>query len=82
MLLLNRRDAVNEGLSPTAEKFGWKMWKTGMLSRRLEDFLSGKTKNLLMKTFFKKTWGHYRDMPNVAGKSFTQQWQEKHQPEK
>jgi L-lactate dehydrogenase complex protein LldF len=82
ILLLNRRDAVNEGLSPTAEKFGWKMWKTGMLSRRLEDFLSGKTKNLLMKTFFKKTWGHYRDMPNVAGKSFTQQWQEKHQPEK
>lgn len=82
MLLLNRRDAVNDGLSPTAEKFGWKMWKTGMLSRRLEDFLSGKTKNLLMKTFFKKTWGHYRDMPNVAGKSFTQQWQEKNQPEK
>jgi L-lactate dehydrogenase complex protein LldF len=82
ILLLNRRDSVREGLAPTAEKIGWKMWKQGMLSRRLEDFFSGKTKNLLMKTFFKKTWGHYKEMPNVAGKSFAEQWRDKHQSDK
>src|ERR1700712_1871335 len=63
MLLLNRRDAVNEGLVTRKEKWGWKMWKKGMLSRKMEDFFSGKTKNRLLKMFFKKTWGHFRAMP-------------------
>ncbi|MDB5158102.1 MAG: iron-sulfur cluster-binding protein [Mucilaginibacter sp.] len=82
MLLLNRRDAVKDGLVPSKEKWGWAIWKKGMLSRKLEDFFSGKTKNFLMKKFFKKTWGHFREMPQVAEKSFAQQWQEKNQTEK
>ncbi|MES2376464.1 MAG: LutB/LldF family L-lactate oxidation iron-sulfur protein [Bacteroidota bacterium] len=82
MLLLNRRDAVNDGLVPRKEKWGWMAWRKGMLSRKLEDFFSGKTKNKLMQTFFKNTWGHYRDMPNVAEKSFAERWREKNQPEK
>jgi len=81
MLLLNRRDAVNEGLVPTKEKWGWAAWKKGMLSRKMEDFFSGKTKNWLMRKLFRKTWGKYRDMPTVAPKSFTQLWQEQHQSE-
>lgn len=82
MLLLNRRDAVNDDLVPRKEKWGWLAWRKGMLSRKLEDFFSGKTKNRLMKTFFKKTWGQYRNMPNVAEKSFAEQWREKNEPEK
>lgn len=78
MLLLNRRDAVNEGYVPTAEKWGWFAWKKGMLSRKLEDFLSGNTKNKLLRTFFKKSWGHYKAMPHVAPKSFAEQWKEQH----
>jgi L-lactate dehydrogenase complex protein LldF len=39
MLLLNRRDAVNEGLVGTKEKWGWVGWKKGMLKRSLTDFL-------------------------------------------
>ncbi|MES2809134.1 MAG: LutB/LldF family L-lactate oxidation iron-sulfur protein [Bacteroidota bacterium] len=81
MLLLNRRDAVDQGLVPTKEKWGWAAWRKGMLSRKLEDFFSGKTKNRMMRMFFKKTWGHYRDMPGVAGKSFAEQWRDRHQPE-
>jgi L-lactate dehydrogenase complex protein LldF len=81
MLLLNRRDAVNEGLVTAKEKWGWKAWCKGMLSRKLEDFFSGKTKNRLMRKFFKNTWGHYRDMPDVAGKSFAEQWRDKNKPE-
>lgn len=77
MLLLNRRDAVNENLATNAEKWGWAIWKKGMLSRKLTDFFSGKTKNFLLKTFFKKTWGHFRVMPAVAGKSFSQAWKER-----
>jgi len=81
MLLLNRRDAVDQGYVPTAEKWGWFAWKKGMLSRKLEDFFSGATKNKLLKTFFKKSWGHYKAMPKVAGKSFAEQWKERHQNE-
>src|SRR6201996_5211858 len=78
MLLLNRRDAVNEGIVTKKERWGWSAWKKGMLSRKLEDYFSGGTKNWLMRKFFKKTWGHYREMPEVAEKSFAKQWQEKH----
>ncbi len=82
MLLLNRRDAVKTGFVSAPEKLGWKMWTKGMLSRKLEDFFSGKVKNFLLRTFFKKTWGHYKAMPNVAPKSFAKQWEEKNNPSK
>ena len=77
MLLLNRRDAVNEHLVTNKERWGWSVWTKGMLKRKLTDFFGGKMKNLLLKTFFKKSWGNLREMPNVAEKSFSKQWQEK-----
>jgi len=77
MLLLNRRDAVKEHLVTSKERWGWSIWTKGMLKRKLMDFFGGKMKNYLLKTFFKKTWGHLRDMPIVAEKSFSKQWQEK-----
>ncbi|MFC0513329.1 LutB/LldF family L-lactate oxidation iron-sulfur protein [Mucilaginibacter angelicae] len=76
MLLLNRRDAVNENLVTNKERWGWAIWKKGMLKRKLTDFLGGGMKNFLLKTFFKRTWGHLREMPHVADKSFSKQWQE------
>jgi L-lactate dehydrogenase complex protein LldF len=81
MLLLNRRDAVNEGLVTTKERWGWAAWKKGMLKRSMMDFFGGKMKNFFLKFFFKKTWGHLKEMPVVAEKSFAKQWQEKHQGE-
>ena len=77
MLLLNRRDAVKEHLVTSTERWGWAIWKKGMLSRKLTDYFSGGTKNFLLKTFFKNTWGHLRAMPKVADKSFSRLWQEK-----
>ncbi|MFD0750938.1 LutB/LldF family L-lactate oxidation iron-sulfur protein [Mucilaginibacter calamicampi] len=80
ILLLNRRDAVNSGLVTSKEKWGWKMWAKGMLSRKTEDFFGGKMKNFFLKTFFKKTWGHYKELPDVAERSFAKQWEEKNNP--
>ena len=77
MLLLNRRDAVTERLNTKAERLGWKAWKTGMLKRKFMDFVSGRWKNIFLKTFFKKTWGAHRKLPVVDKKSFSQQWQER-----
>jgi L-lactate dehydrogenase complex protein LldF len=81
MLLLNRRDAVTEGLVATKEKWGWALWKKGMLKRSLTDFFGGKIKNWMMRTFFKKSWGDRRDMPEVAPKSFSQEWKDRNKKE-
>lgn len=77
MLLLNRRDAVREGLSPKSESLGWKGWKIGMSKRKKMDMVGGKFKNFLLRTFFKKSWGKHRELPVVAEKSFSKQWQER-----
>ena len=76
LLLLNRRDAVKEHLLTNKEQWGWAIWKKGMLNRKLMDFFSGKTKNFFLRTFFKSTWGHFREMPKVAEKSFSERWKE------
>ena len=81
MLLLNRRDAVTEHLVTTKERWGWAIWKKGMLKRSFTDFFGGKMKNFLLRTFFKSTWGHLKDMPTVADKSFSKQWQERNKIE-
>ncbi|WP_184547540.1 LutB/LldF family L-lactate oxidation iron-sulfur protein [Mucilaginibacter sp. FT3.2] len=81
MLLLNRRDAITENLVTNKERWGWAIWKKGMLKRSMTDFFGGKMKNFFLRFFFKNTWGHLREMPSVAEKSFSKQWQEKHQGE-
>nr|WP_294946166.1 LutB/LldF family L-lactate oxidation iron-sulfur protein [uncultured Mucilaginibacter sp.] len=82
MLLLNRRDAVNEGLIPKKEKWGWAIWKKGMLKRSLTDFFGGKMKNTFLRFLFKNSWGHFKEMPEVAEKSFSKQWVERSQTPK
>lgn len=82
MLLLNRRDAVKEGLSNKIESWGWFAWKKGMEKRKFMDFLSSKWKNNLMKRFFSKSWGKHRELPEVAPQSFSKQWIAEHTEEK
>ncbi|WP_299285414.1 LutB/LldF family L-lactate oxidation iron-sulfur protein [uncultured Mucilaginibacter sp.] len=79
LLLLNRRDSVKENLNPVKERWGWALWKKGMLSRKMTDYFGGGVKNFLLRFLFKGTWGHLREMPNVAPKSFSQQWIEKNE---
>lgn len=81
MLLLNRRDSAAGNINTAAENMGWNLWKRGMKKRSLMDFFGGKMKNFFLKTFFKKGWGKYREMPEVAPKSFAKRWDE-HQKKK
>ena len=77
MLLLNRRDAAASHVNTKTEEIGWNLWKKGMKKRSMMDFFGGKAKNFFLKRFFKKSWGKYRAMPEIAPKSFSKQWQEK-----
>lgn len=77
MLLLNRREAVSEGLTSSAEKWGWKGWKKAMLKRKTMDMFGGGWKNRFMKTFFKKSWGNHRELPEVQKESFSKMWEKR-----
>ena len=77
MLLLNRRDAVADGFKTRSESLGWTLWKKGMTKRSWMDMVSGKWKNLLLRKLFRKAWGSKRELPEVAAKSFSQQWKDK-----
>lgn len=77
LLVMNRRDAVNDGFYNKSEKFGWQVWKRAMLNRRMMNMGGASIKNFMLKLLFKNTWGSKRDLPVVAKKSFNQLWKEK-----
>lgn len=76
MLLVNRKDAVDEKLATNMETKAWKGFTYLMQRRKLIDFFGGKFKNFFIKRFFKKTWGAQRELPQLADKSFSKQWKE------
>lgn len=77
MLLLNRKDAVEQNLLPPLENKAWKGFAYAIQKRKLVDLLGGKFKNFLARTFGSKMWGKKRELPKFADKSFSQQWKEK-----
>lgn len=77
MLLLNRRDAVQENLVPTSEKRMWKGFAYFIQKRKFVDLVGGKWKNFFARNFFRKAWGRHRELPKFAEKSFSKQWEEK-----
>ncbi|WP_316840603.1 LutB/LldF family L-lactate oxidation iron-sulfur protein [Pedobacter gandavensis] len=77
MLLLNRRDAVADNKNTKTEEIGWNAFTTGMQKRSRMDMIGGKMKNFFLRFFFKKSWGKYRNMPEVAPKSFAKLYEEK-----
>lgn len=77
LLLLNRRDIIDQGLSSKTDNWIWHFWKKAMLKRSKMDKGGAKLKNFMLKQFFKKSWGERRDLPSVAGKSFNQIWRER-----
>ena len=78
LLVINRKDAVQDGYYTKPEKFGWYVWKRAMLSRKLMYTGSSGIKNFMMNLLFRKSWGKSRDMPIVVKKSFHQLWKEKY----
>jgi len=76
MLLLNRRDAAADHENGKLEEMGWSMFSRMMGKRKWMDFFGGRFKNFMLKRFFKKSWGKYREMPEVATKSFSTQFEE------
>jgi L-lactate dehydrogenase complex protein LldF len=77
LLLLNRRQAVEEGRSKQTERLGMFFWKKAMLQRKLMEKFGAKLKTRLLKFLFGSTWGKKRDNIKLAPKSFHQLWKER-----
>ncbi|HSZ72429.1 MAG TPA: LUD domain-containing protein, partial [Cytophagaceae bacterium] len=77
LLLLNRKQSVKEGLSNKWEIRGFKLWTMAMKKRAWMNFGGSSLKNMALGFLFKNSWGKHRNMPELAPKSFNEQWKEK-----
>jgi len=76
LLLENRHQSVEEGLSSFTEKMAWKVWKIASLKRSLMNMGSGKLKNKVVNGLF-KGWKENRSELEFSGKTFNQLWKER-----
>jgi L-lactate dehydrogenase complex protein LldF len=77
LLLLNRKQSVEQKLNKKSEAFGFRIFKKAMRSRKMMNMLGGGSKSFLLKMLFKDSWGKRREMPHLPSKSFNQLWKER-----
>jgi L-lactate dehydrogenase complex protein LldF len=75
LLLENRNEAVEMGLSGWGEKIAWKVWRKACLSRSLMNKGNSTTKNWVVNNLFKGWTAHHADL-KFAGKTFNERWKE------
>ena len=73
LLLENRHEAVNEGVSSLGERLAWKAWKTASMSRGMYNMGNGKLKNFVVNHAF-KGWKEHRADLQFSDKTFNQLW--------
>lgn len=77
LLLKNRHDRVSNAAKPLPETRTWSWYTKLAKNRKYIDFLGKGLKNILIKLFFKKSWGDQRVLPRIPDKSFSTQWRSK-----
>lgn len=77
LLLENRSEAVEEGLTDLSEKMAWKAWRIASSHRLLMNTASGKLKNKIVNKIF-TAWNRTRGDLNFSEKTFNQLWKERH----
>ena len=77
LLLENRKESVDEGLTTLSEKIGWKVWKLACLKRSMFNMGNQKLKNKAVNSLF-KGWGEHREALNFSEKNFNQLWKERY----
>lgn len=77
LLLLNRKDSVEQGYFKPFDRLMMYGFKLIMNHRWMMDFGGGAFKNIGMRMFFRKLWGKRRTLPHFEKRNFRQQWIEK-----
>jgi L-lactate dehydrogenase complex protein LldF len=74
ILLLNRKQAVDEGFTNSWEKLGFGLWKRAMMNRTLLNLGGSGIKQWAIDVLFKNSWSKRRREPILAPKSFNELW--------
>jgi len=77
ILLKNRQQSVQEGLTDKEERLAVKLWMRAMLSRTLLNLLPAKAKNYVLTRLLDLSWNKRRGALAVAPKSFNRMWRER-----
>ncbi|WP_242926074.1 LutB/LldF family L-lactate oxidation iron-sulfur protein [Pontibacter vulgaris] len=77
LLLLNRKQSVDQGLADSQEKLAFKYWTKAMKSRKLLNLAPAGIKNFVVKHFTKDTWSKRREPVHFPPKTFNQMWKER-----
>ncbi|TDH24057.1 iron-sulfur cluster-binding protein [Segetibacter sp. 3557_3] len=76
LLLENRHEAVEFGLSPMSERIAWKVWKKASLNRKMMNMGNGGLKNWMINKVF-TAWTTHRHDLNFSKKTFNEMWAER-----
>ena len=77
LLLENRKESVEEGLTTFSEKMAWKMWKIASMKRSMMNLGNGNLKNKVVNGLF-KGWAEHRSELNFSKKTFNEMWKEQY----
>jgi L-lactate dehydrogenase complex protein LldF len=77
LLLENRKESVEEGLTTFTERAAWKLWKMASLRRGLMNVGSGSLKNKVVNGLF-RDWKKNRADLDFSQKTFNQLWKERY----
>ena len=77
LLLLNRKESVDDGFTTFSEKTAWKLWKIASLRRGLMNVSNGNVKTRLVNSLF-KGWNTHRADIRFSRQTFNEMWKERH----
>ena len=75
LLLVNRNESVEQGMTGFSEKMAWKIWKTASLKRSLMNRGSGNLKSKIVNRLF-KDWEKHHAPLEFSKKTFNEMWKE------
>ena len=76
LLLENRHESVEQGLTSFAERMAWKLWKMASLKRSMMNLGNGSIKTKVVNSVF-KGWKQKRSDLDFSGKTFNELWKER-----
>ena len=76
LLLLNRNESVEEGLTTFSERTAWKLWKISSLKRSFMNMGNGNLKSKVVNKLF-KDWNRHRSDLSFTKKTFNEMWKER-----
>ncbi|HVZ97459.1 MAG TPA: LutB/LldF family L-lactate oxidation iron-sulfur protein [Chitinophagaceae bacterium] len=77
LLLLNRKESVDDGYTTFSERAAWKLWKMASLKRSFMNMSNGNMKTKVVNKLF-KGWNTHRADIQFSKQTFNEMWKERY----